>query len=254
MVQVHVGKGTVLSYDLKDYFKSIKQRHLIDVFSTLGYADIACRTLAELCTYKAFVPQGALTSPKLSNIVTSQTFGPQLKEYCDSMGYSLSIYADDITISIRDDIIKNGNYGVINEVTEKISQIVSRFGFKVNRAKTKIMRPCQRQYVCGVVVNQKTNLMKPERLKLRAMVHNVEVNGVEAEAQKTGTTPDKFYSTLLGRVNWFSQLNPEVGGALKQRLMRVSRPVNSTSSTDEVCAKEANLIPTDSTHTDTPWD
>ncbi len=103
MAEIHVGKKVVISVDLKDFFTSIKQYHLLQMFQHLGFGVNPATTLSELCTYKAFVPQGALTSPKLSNLFTSLTFGPLLKEYCDRKGYILSIYADDITISRNTD-------------------------------------------------------------------------------------------------------------------------------------------------------
>jgi RNA-directed DNA polymerase len=214
MAQEHVGKGLVISIDLKDFFTSIKQYHLFQVFQYIGFGEGPARTLSELCTYEAFVPQGALTSPKLSNIVTSLTFGPLIKAYCDQHGYTVTIYADDVTISMNEDLVKQRGYDAVDEIVYFVSRTVGSFGFRVNRRKTKVMRPFQRQYVCGVVVNRMINLQKSERRKLRATVYNVKKNGIEREAAKNGLTPEKFQSRLMGRLNWFSQLNPEAGARL----------------------------------------
>lgn len=218
MAQAHTGKGLVISIDLKDFFTSIKQYHLVQIFEHLGIAGQAGRTLSELCTYEAFVPQGALTSPKLSNIVTALTFGPIIKKYCDERGYAVTIYADDVTISMQEDLIKKDGIGAVEEILKLVSDTVSSFGFKVNRRKTKLMRPFQRQYVCGVVVNRKVNLQKTERRTLRAMVYNIKRNGIEAEAAKSGLDPEAFKSRLMGRLNWFGQLNPEAGARLLSML------------------------------------
>jgi RNA-directed DNA polymerase len=218
MAAEHVAKGLVISIDLQDFFPSIKQNHLFQIFKHIGFGDAAARTLSELCTFQAFVPQGALTSPKLSNIVTSLTFGPILKEYCDQHGYTLTIYADDVTISMDEDLIKQKRMDSVKEIVQYVSDAVSLFGFKVNKKKTKLMRPSQRQYVCGVVVNRKCNLQKTERRTLRAMVHNVKCNGLNTEAAKSGFSPDSFKSRLMGRLNWFGQLNPEAGARLMSTL------------------------------------
>lgn len=221
MARAHVGKGLIISLDLKDFFTSIKQYHLFQVFQHIGFEKDPARTLSELCTYGAFVPQGALTSPKLSNIVTSLTFGPIIKEYCDRHGYTVTIYADDVTISMDEDLVKQRGYGAVEEIVEFVSRTVQSFGFRVNRRKTKVMRPFQRQYVCGVVVNRMPNLQKTERRKLRAIVHNVKKNGLKAEATKSGLTPDSFRSKLMGQLNWFGQLNPEAGARLIDDLRQI---------------------------------
>ena len=205
MASIHVGKRLIVSIDIKDFFTSIKQNRVYDLLQGLGVASLPARTISELCTYGSFVPQGALTSPKVANMVTAATFGPEIKTFCDSLKLTLTIYADDITISSNEefDVAK-----VINFVRETLS----KYRFRVNNRKTKIMFPTGRQYVCGVVVNKKTNLIRNKRLELRAIVHNIVTNGVEAEAAKSELSPDEFIRRTQGRLNWFKQLNPTLGG------------------------------------------
>jgi len=210
MAQKHVGKKVIVSVDLKDYFQSIKQYHLNQVFKHLGFGEKPALLLSELCTYKSFVPQGALTSPKLSNIITTYTFGPLIKEYCEERGYTLTIYADDITIS-SDSLIDDMGSDTVHSLISYLKETVGRFGFRVNSEKTKVMKYYQRQYVCGAVVNSKVNLQKSERNTLRAIIHNCEINGIEAEASKTQITENEFISAMNGRLNWFNQLNPQAG-------------------------------------------
>jgi RNA-directed DNA polymerase len=208
MAAKHVGKAIVVSVDIKDFFPSIKQRTLEDMFRSYGFDEKPARTLSELCTYKAFVPQGAITSPKISNIIAARSFGPQVKQFCDLHGLTLTIYADDITISWDSASVQ------VADVLSAITAAVNDAGFRVNTKKTKVMRRHNRQYVCGVVVNEKTNLIKAERLKLRAMVHNLLLNGPEHEALKTATTVSSFINVLRGRLNWFRQLNSYQGDRL----------------------------------------
>jgi retron-type reverse transcriptase len=220
MAVSHVGKDMVVSIDLEDFFTSIKQYQVFDLFQHIGFGEKSARTLSELCTYDSFVPQGALTSPKLSNIITALTFGPAIKDYCDKMGFTLTIYADDITVSMDQETrIKHGK-GVVKNLCKVVAREVGRYRFRINTAKTKVMRYFQRQYVCGAVVNVKVNLQKSERNKLRAMVYNCNKNGIEAEAEKAGISAELFYSKLMGRLNWFSQLNPTAGDRLKSKLKK----------------------------------
>ena len=217
MAAQHVGKAVVVSLDLKDFFSSIKQGHLFDIFCHLGVAEKPARLLSELCTYESFVPQGALTSPKLSNIVSSLTFGPIIERYCTERGYTLTVYADDITVSVEENLAYEAGADPVRELIRFVQRTVSSFGFRVNHEKTKVMRRHNRQYVCGVVVNTKTNLQQEERRKLRAIVHNTVKNGVASEAARSGLGESEFVSHIGGRLNWLAQLNPEAGNPLKER-------------------------------------
>jgi RNA-directed DNA polymerase len=192
MAQMHVGKQIIVSVDIKDFFHSIKQSRVQELLQVLGISEAPARTISELCTYQAFVPQGALTSPKLANLVTAMTFGPPLKQYCEENGLTLTIYADDVTISSTNPALNVA--GILSFVTSTIRAA----GFRVNHEKTKVMRATARQYVCGVVVNAKTNMIRKERLKLRAIVHNITQHGVEAEAVKSNVEPGHFASHILG--------------------------------------------------------
>lgn len=223
MAAKHVEKKLVISIDLKDFFHSITQKNVFDTMVKMGIGEPAARTISEIATFTYFVPQGALTSPKMANIITSHTFGPMIKEYCDSKNLDLTIYADDVTISTNDDDISPA------EVIQEVSNFIRAVGFRVNRDKTKIMRSSRRQYVCGVVVNKKTNLMKKERNRLRAIVHNIVTNGVEAEAAKNGIDSASFLNHIKGKVNWFRQLNSDKGQALFDKLAEHENMVKAES-------------------------
>ncbi len=212
MAALHVNKEVVISVDIKDFFHSIKQVHLNEFFMAMGIDEMPARTLSEVCTFKSFLPQGALTSPKLANIITAQTFGPILKEYCDAQGLTMTIYADDVTVSSTNPATN------VSEILSFVTSTIRSCGFRVNHAKTKVMWKTNRQYVCGVVVNNKMNMIKKERYKLRAIVHNITKNGVEPEALKSQTDATHFIHHIKGRVNWLKQLNSPMGEKYANKL------------------------------------
>lgn len=212
MASNHIKKAVVISIDIKDFFPSIKQALVERVArECLNLPESAARVFSEVTTFKYYVPQGALTSPKIANIITATTFGPILKEYCDANGLTMTIYADDVTIS-------GPSETNVKEVISKVGTTLGLFGFRVNKDKTKVMKRGVRQYVCGAVVNDKVNLPKVERRKLRAIVHNICTNGLEAEASKTDQHPSAFLSHIQGRLNWFKQLNPQGADPLISKL------------------------------------
>lgn len=223
---LHTNKEVVISWDIQDYFPSIKVNCIIGIFENLGYNNQASRVLAELCTYKHFLPQGGLCSPKIANLVAARTFGPILKsQVCTNDNVTMTIYADDITVSAKSiqDLPSTPE-----QISEWVAQTLNRFRFNVNTRKTKVMRSNQRQYVCGVVVNEKTNLYSKEKLKLRAIVHNCEVNGIPAEAAKNEVEPGNFIASIRGKLNWFRQLNPEVATRYYDRFQAVATAYETT--------------------------
>lgn len=224
MAALHTNKDLVLSFDIKDFFTSIKNDLILEVLAQYGITDRAAQLLSELVTYKYYLPQGGITSPKISNLVSCHTFGPELNELAANLKVSLTIYADDITISLNyDDVNYEGLGGLTREnlqnvLKRKVSEIVSSWGFRIQSKKTKVMYKSVRQYVCGAVVNQKVNLQRSQREKLRAVVYNVITQGVESQADKAGQSAEKFLSTLKGKLNWYKQLNPERADKLITKL------------------------------------
>lgn len=235
MARQHVGKHVVVSVDIKDFFTSIHEGRLNTLFQGLGLGEKPAKTLSEICTYKYFVPQGALTSPKISNLVTSKTFGPIVKEYCDARNLTLTIYADDITIS-------SSSHFDVNGLLVFLKQTLESFGFKINSKKTKVYTRKTRQFVCGVVVNEKTNLLRKDRKKLRAIVHNVTKNGIIPEAAKSGKDPGEFISYLKGKLGWFKQLNLIQGTILIEKLddYLKENPLNLNSNPSVIIPQEGS--------------
>src|SRR5262249_42451022 len=65
----HVRKAVVLQMDLKDFFPSTGVRRVRAYFRKIGWNREAANLLVRLCTYEGGLPQGAPTSPRLSNLV-----------------------------------------------------------------------------------------------------------------------------------------------------------------------------------------
>jgi hypothetical protein len=231
MAETHLGKNVVISLDIRDFFPSIKQRDVKELFRLLGVQHEAAATLlSEICTYKMYVPQGALTSPKLSNLIAAATFGPILKTFSETYGLNLSIYADDVTFSFNEvPTLVDGQEMVQKEFVRKIINFtkvtLENFGFRLNYDKIKVMRRNNRQWVCGAVVNDKVNLMKRERARLRAIVHNCEMNGITSEAGRMDVKVLEFIQKVGGKLNWYRQLNPEKGGPLYLKFKAMATPL-----------------------------
>lgn len=214
MARTHVGQTAVVSLDIQDFFPSVKQHMVETALRAVGIGELPARTLSELTTFKSYVPQGALTSPKISNLITAGTFGPPIKAFCEERGFALTIYADDITVSFSENDRERSKV-LVREIKDFVSGVLRSYRFTVNREKTKTMFRNSRQWVCGAVVNDRVNMQRRERLQLRALVHNTRTNGVEVEAAKAGLETAAFIRRYAGRLNWLHQLNPTAGDKLR---------------------------------------
>lgn len=232
MTRLHLNKEWVLSLDIKNYFTSIKQVNIMSMLESHGITDEAARLISEIVTYKFFLPQGAMTSPKVSNLYAAYTFGPDLESAFKELDVTFTIYADDITFSFdyshglwdavkeiyqnvlppeeRSEIpLEGSGKAVCTLLTAITKKILNNHQLRLNMRKVKVMGPGLRHWICGVVANEKPNISKRQRDFLRAVIHNIVVNGLEVEAAKAGREPGEFLSNLKGRVGWYHQLNPE---------------------------------------------
>ena len=207
MARLHIGKRVIYSWDIKSYFDNITQK-MVEESLPQEWDSKVRRLVSELSTYRFYLPQGALTSPKISNIITSRTFGGPLQTYFEGHGGTMTIYADDITVSF--DEMKSAEFFL--ESDQIVREVLGNFSLRINERKTKLMKYSTRQYVCGVVVNEKTSIPREKKLLFRAIINNVSRNGFDHEAVKMGLTTTEFISHMNGNLNWFKQLNPEVGG------------------------------------------
>jgi RNA-directed DNA polymerase len=67
--QVHAGQLVVIRLDVVDFFPSTSSQRVEQYFRRIGWNKAAAALLAKLTTYKGGLPQGAPTSPALSNVV-----------------------------------------------------------------------------------------------------------------------------------------------------------------------------------------
>lgn len=143
----HRKQPVLVKLDLKDYFPSLHESRVFQLFhQSFGYGKSVSILMSKLCTLDGGLPQGAPTSPYLSNLLTSE-MDDKIYQFCSSNGnLRYTRYADDISIS-----------GSMNpsDIISGVSRIVSEHHLQINKSKTAVIRPHKRQVVTGVVVNNK---------------------------------------------------------------------------------------------------
>ncbi|WP_379088847.1 reverse transcriptase family protein [Pedobacter sp. UC225_65] len=196
-VKYHKGKETVLSLDIKDFFTNIKRPSIEQIFQGVGYSSNVANLLSKLCCCDEYLPQGAPTSPYLSNLYL-RTFDSQVSKYAVSNNLRYTRYADDITLSGKMDI---------NASIEYVNTELSKLSLKLNKEKVKVMGQNVRQEVTGIVVNDAIQAPKSYRDKIRQEIYFIKKFTLEGHLKNTKNTKSNYLRHLLGKVNFVLQLN-----------------------------------------------
>ena len=184
--RAHQGQAVVLRFDLVDFFPSTRADRAGRYFRRIGWNRRATGVLVRLCTYEGSLPQGAPSSPRLSNLINHR-LDARLAGMAAKLGGVYTRYADDIAISLpnedcpRDWIIRSGLPPVfgLETITERIRflrafvrRVVEEEGYRLHRRKKlSVRRRHHRQTVTGLVVNDRVNLPRSTRRWLRAVEH-----------------------------------------------------------------------------------
>ncbi|MEM1097083.1 MAG: TIR domain-containing protein [Bacteroidota bacterium] len=176
-------RSYVFNVDLKDFFASINFGRIRGLFINQPF-DLpakAATVLAQICCHKNALPQGAPTSPILSNMICSRLDG-RLTQLAKKHGCLYSRYADDITFSKRkSDFPVEIGYDTPDgaKAGTELIKAVQENGFEINSDKVYLQSNKRRQRVTGLVVNAKPNVPRRFIRQIRAMIHDWKVNGYE---------------------------------------------------------------------------
>lgn len=159
----HIGKKYVYNIDLENFFPSIQFRRVktvlgIEPFNLNGEKEELAFLIANLCCEKesdndskGFLPQGAPTSPILTNII-SQRLDRKLLKIAKKNKAIYTRYADDITFSCDNNIFNDDFFSDLRTIVE------GQENFKINEKKVRLQDYSSRQEVTGIIVNKKSNL------------------------------------------------------------------------------------------------
>ncbi|MBL8821376.1 MAG: RNA-directed DNA polymerase [Planctomycetia bacterium] len=165
--RLHVGKAVVVRIDIKDFFHSTSGNQVYDFFRRIGWNHEAASLIQAICTRKNRLPQGAPTSPILSNLVNYR-MDARLAGLAGKSQAIYSRYADDLIFSFEQD-----NRRFIRGVIRRVVSILFESGYTINRTKLNVMRQHNRQVVTGLVVNRKVHLPRSTRRWLRSVEHHL---------------------------------------------------------------------------------
>jgi len=209
--------------DLKDYFESTKAERVRNFFQRIGWDQEAAAILTNLCTHHGGLPPGAPTSPRLSNLVnyrldarlTALARGGKIPCYNPRTGNqavqavpaagvaTYTRYADDLTFSFQ-----ANDPGSVHRLIFFVKRIVKEEGYQVHmRKKLQIRRQHDQQRVTGLVVNDRVNLPRAVRRRLRAVEHH-HLTGLPATMTSAQLAGWKALQTMIAKQRLQSQQDP----------------------------------------------
>jgi RNA-directed DNA polymerase len=157
----HAGQALVATVDIADFFPSTSANRVRSFFLAHGWRGEALSTLMRLCVYRGGLPQGAPTSPCLSNLVNVE-----LDEALDALarrsGGTYTRYGDDLTFSWPTGRIPS-------HVERTVRKHLLQAGYRVQPRKGwRVQRLAAEPEVNGVVLARDGGLRAPARVRRQA--------------------------------------------------------------------------------------
>jgi RNA-directed DNA polymerase len=211
----HVRQNHVLNIDLEDFFGSINFGRVRGLFLAEPFklSTSVATLLAQICCHENKLPQGAPTSPIISNMICGRMDG-QLKAFANHNGCFYTRYADDITFSTRPRIFPI-ELATLEETEERrtvvlssgIADLIEKNGFKINKSKTRLLSRSDRQDVTGLTVNRFVNVNRRYIRNIRGAIHAWQKYGFDQAQQQfktaySGARAGQLDRTLYGRIQF----------------------------------------------------
>jgi len=245
----HSGAKWLIKMDIMGFFESISEIQVFRVFQGLGYQPLVAFELARICTapvrdqsprkhipswkvrkpneaihsYNAgilgYLPQGAATSPMLSNLVMRE-IDEKIQLVAKKYQLIYTRYSDDLTFSTRQKVFGRNN---ANLFIEEISKILAVSGFKPQHRKTNIVPPGSRKIVLGLQVDgDQPKLRKEFKDLLRQHMYYLEKHGVVEHAGKREF--DSIWGMkchIRGLIDFANMIEPEYANQCLERFRAI---------------------------------
>ena len=245
----HVNQAIVVNLDMENFFPTVNYRRVKGLFRQLGYAEQLATELALLTTEPEvtqvaldgetwfvqedvrFLPQGAPTSPAISNIICRR-LDSRLQAMAQKLGFVYTRYADDMTFSSAQPTAS------VQQLLWRCKQIVQDEGFKIHPEKTRVMRKPQKQEVTGIVVNEKPSVDRKTLKRFRALLFQIAKDGVEGKRWGSG----ELMASLEGYANFVAMVAPEKGIVLQKQVTDLKRQYGYTTQPGRITALNKKLF------------
>lgn len=196
----HKKKKYLLNIDISNFFSSFHFGRVQGYFyksQEFMFSKEVATVIAQLVCYKGELPQGAPTSPIISNLIFNIV---DLKILALAKEYKLNYtrYADDMSFSTNNKVFKKKYHDFV----QKLSGLLRKNGFEINQNKTRLEYCSSKQEVTGLTVNNKLNASRKFIKMTRAMANQLyKTNSFQIDGE------DGTINQLEGRFSFINQLD-----------------------------------------------
>lgn len=200
--RIHKNKKYLLNIDILDFFSSFNFGRVQGYFhksKEFNFSKEVSTILAQLVCYKGSLPQGAPTSPIISNLIFN-IVDIRILRLTKKYKLNYTRYADDLSFSTNNRIFEKKYISFLEELTN----LLENSGFKINKEKTRLQYNSSRQEVTGLTTNKKINANRTFINKTRAMANSLyQTNNFQINGE------DGTINQLEGRFSFINQLDWE---------------------------------------------
>ncbi len=196
-------------------------------FETQSTSSVHNSSKNQLAKFLGHLPQGAPTSPLLSNLV------------CINLDKNLAIIAEKRHLNYTryaDDLVFSGdieNRTEASSLIRQVSKALREEGFKVNFQKTKYCPRGTRQIITGICINDldKIRIPKSYKDKIRQELHYIELFGVMNHCQKINiSNPAIYLLRLEGKIRYIISIEKDIGERMLKKLMKFAPELHQIKS------------------------
>jgi Reverse transcriptase (RNA-dependent DNA polymerase) len=219
--ELHLGAKIVIAEDISSFFPSTTKEIIFDIWQNFfGFGEKVATSLTALTTLEGKLPQGAITSPQLANLVFWR-HEADLQANFQAVGITYSRFVDDIVASSQTTISEDQK----TQAIKKIYGMMQLRGYKPKRAKHEITTSGKRMVVTKLTVNSRAGIDKKQRSKIRAAVHKQEVSLLTDSAKDAVLDAPR---KVAGKVAMLGRFHPGQAKLLKKRLSIVAQAIPET--------------------------
>ena len=196
----HKKKKYLLNIDISDFFSSFNFGRVQGYFyksREFMFTKEVATIIAQLVCYKGKLPQGAPTSPIISNLIFN-IVDLQILALAKKYRLNYTRYADDMSFSTNKKVFEKEHLNFIQELTD----LLGKNGFEINPNKTRLEYCSSKQEVTGLTVNNKINASQKFIKNTRAMANQLyKTNSFQIDGE------DGTLNQLEGRFSFINQLD-----------------------------------------------
>jgi RNA-directed DNA polymerase len=228
----HINSKFILNLDIESFFPSITENRVHGVLSALGVVDRVAAVLTRICCNSGCLPQGAPSSPVLSNMICFR-LDRELLAIAKAARCIYTRYADDVTFSgyqplalLFEGVVPSPGPVAPDLLAAKLRSTFQSNGFRINPKKAHYADRHSRRTVTGLKVNEVLNVDRRFVRNIRAALYKVERDGpaaAQAIFHETYGGTASISAHLHGKIAWLGHIKGQSDPVFRSMAERFNR-------------------------------